>query len=200
VRAWLDRFGVAVGYAAGLAAGSLAGARWLDWASTNLANLRTRPVSAMVLSAFLVEDDRLAWVLLALAGLGATGWVLGAWRTALLVAAAHVLATLVSEGVLWWRITAGAVPAAQEHVRDVGPSYVVIAALAFGVLYSPWPGRILCAIGLALVAPGSFRGLPHLELSSVGHACAVVIAAGLGWVMVRRRRAARPGRASDPVR
>ncbi|MEN3309420.1 MAG: hypothetical protein V7603_5622 [Micromonosporaceae bacterium] len=205
---WLDRFGVACGYPAALAAGSLALAaqpaagrdRWLDWASTNLANLRTHPVSALVCSAFLVDSDRLAWVLLALAGLGVSGWVLGAWRTAVLAGTAHVLGTVISEGILWWRIAAGAVPAAQEHVRDVGPSYVVIAALSAGILYAWWPGRVLCAAGFALVAPGSFRGLPHLELSSVGHTCAVLIAIGLGAVMARRRRAARPVRASGPAR
>jgi hypothetical protein len=195
----LDRFSVAIGYATALALGSAVGARWLDWASTNLANLRTRPLSVLLVSAFLVEDDRLAWVLLALAGLAATGWVFGAWRTAVLVASAHVLGTLISEGILWWRIAAGAVPASQEHIRDVGPSYVVIAALVAGILYAPWLAKVPCAVGFALVAPGSFRGLPHLELSSMGHTCAVLVAAGLGWVMVRRRRAASPAPASDPV-
>jgi hypothetical protein len=197
-RVWLDRFAVAAGYPAALATGSLLLAarppatrdRWLDWASTNLVNLRGHPISAMVASALLVDSDALAWVLLALAGLGVTGQVLGAWRTAVLAGAAHVLGTLVSEGILWWRIAAGAVPAAQEHIRDVGPSYVVIAALVAGMLYARWPGRLLCAAGFALVAPGSFGGLPHLELSSVGHTCAVLVAAGLGLVMVRRRRAA----------
>src|SRR5438477_4319609 len=157
MRRWLDRFGVAGGYALGLAIGGVLLAtrpaptrdRWLDWASTNLANLRNHPVSAMVLSAFLVEHDQVAWVLLALAGIGTAGWVLGAGRATLLVAAGHVLGTVVSEGILWWRIAAWAVPVAQEHLRDVGPSYVVIAALAFGILYAPWPARILCAAGFA---------------------------------------------------
>jgi hypothetical protein len=207
-RAWPDRLGVACGYAAGLAIGSVAlavqpaatRARWLDWASTNLVNLRHHPVSALLASAFLVADDRLAWVLLALAGIGAAGWVLGAWRTALLIGAAHVLGTLVSEGILWYRINAGAVPVAQEHLRDVGPSYVVIGALAAGVVCGRWPGRVACAAGFALVAPGSFRGLPHLELSSMGHTCAVLVGLGLGLAMARRPRAARPGRASGPAR
>jgi hypothetical protein len=196
----LDRLGVACGYAVALTAGELMSTdSALDWASTNLANLRHRPVAAMVVSAFLAEDDRIAWVLLALTGIAATGWILGAWRTAVLLGAAHVVATLISEGVLALRIAAGAVPAAQEHIRDVGPSYVVIAALTAGLLYGTWPWRVPCAIGFALMAPGSFGGLPRLELAAMGHVCAVLIAAGLGLVMVRRRRAATPARASGPV-
>jgi hypothetical protein len=197
---WLDRFGVAVLYSALLAAGgiTLSGLpgptrdRWLDWSSTNLVNLRHHPVPAMVVSVFLAEDDRLAWVLLALVALGATGWAIGAWRTATLVGTAHVVGTLVSEGVLWARINAGAVPAAQEHTRDVGPSYVVISALVAGLLYAPWIWRGLCAIGLVLVAPGSFSGLPHLELAAMGHTAASLVAIGLGWVLRRNRRSTRP--------
>jgi hypothetical protein len=204
-RMWLDRFGVALGYATAFAAAGVAlhrqpagtRDRWLDWASTNLVNLRDHPVSAMVVSAFLAEHDAPAWTLLALAGLGVTGWVLGAWRTAALVAAAHVLGTLISEGILWYRINSGGLPVSQEHVRDVGPSYVVIGALAAGILVGPWLGRVLCAIGFALVAPGSFHGLPHLELSSVGHTCAVLTAVALGWLL-RRGRARRGSQPGDP--
>lgn len=195
-RLWLDRFGVAVGFTLAFCVGSLAlraqppstRDRWLDWASTNLVNLRHHPASAMVVSAFFAEHDLVAWAVLGFTGLAIAGWILGAGRTALLVAAAHVLGTLASEGILWWRIAAGAVPAAQEHIRDVGPSYVVISALAFGVLYAPWLLRAPAAIGFAILAPGSFGGLPHLELSALGHTCAVLIAAGLGWYLVRRRR------------
>jgi hypothetical protein len=196
---WLDRFAAAVVYSTLLAAGGIALStisgptrdRWLDWASTNLVNLRHHPVSALVVSAFLAEDDRLAWVLLALVSLGATGWALGAWRTATLVGTAHVVGTLVSEGVLWARINAGAVPVAQERTRDVGPSYVVICALVAGLVYAPWIGRALCAIGFVLVAPGSFSGLPHLELATMGHTCALLIAIGFGWVLRRSRRSTR---------
>ncbi|HKT03300.1 MAG TPA: rhomboid-like protein [Rugosimonospora sp.] len=206
-RRWSDRFGVAVGYTAAFAAGCLAlGAqpaatqdRWLDWASTNLANLGDHPLSAMVCSAFLADADRIAWCVLALAGLGTAGWVLGAWRTAVLVTTAHVVGTLISEGILWARIHAHLVPEAQRHIRDVGPSYVVIAALAFGILCARWPGRVLCAIGFVLIAPGSFHGLPHLELSAMGHTVSVLVAAGLGFVMVRRRRARLPSPAPDPA-
>src|SRR6266536_1927219 len=104
---WLDRFGLAVGYAVALTAGWLVvdsrppatRRHWLDWASTSIANLAHHPVPALVVSAFVAEDNPAGWVVLALVGLGATGWVLGAWRTAVLVAAAHVVGTLVSEGI-----------------------------------------------------------------------------------------------------
>jgi hypothetical protein len=210
VRVWLDRFGVAVGYLAGCGAAAVAlhaqsagtRARWLDWASTNLANLRHHPVSAMVVSAFLAEGDTLDWMLLAAAGLATIGWVLGAWRTAVLVGAAHVLGTLVSEGILGYRIAVHQVPPAQLHIRDVGPSYIVMCALAAGIAYGPWPGRVPCAIGFALAAPGSFAGLPSLDVAAVGHLCSVIIALALGWPLYRsRRRAGHPAATGiGPVR
>jgi hypothetical protein len=46
-----------------------------------------------------------------------------------------VVGTLISEGVLWYRVSAGAVPVAQEHILDVGPSYVVIGGLVAGILF-----------------------------------------------------------------
>lgn len=190
-RQWLDRLSIAFVYGAGLAAGGVTlhfqraatQSRWLDWASTNLSNMRDHPVSAMVFSALLPGEHRGAWVLLALVGIGTTGWALGAWRTALLVGAAHVLGTVISEGILWYRIAAGAVPAAQEHIRDVGPSYVVMAGLVAGVLLDAGIARLACALGFALIAPGSFTGLSQLEVGASGHASATLIAIVLAWIL-----------------
>jgi hypothetical protein len=109
--------------------------RWLEWASTNVANMGTHPVAAMVVSAFLAQGDTTVWVVLALLGIGVTGLAFGACRTVALVACAHVLGTVISEGVLWYQISAGARPVAQERILDVGPSYVVIGALVAGILF-----------------------------------------------------------------
>ncbi len=193
-----DRSAVALGYAAALAVGAAVLAQrspagrtgLLDWASTNRANLGTHPVAALLVSAVLPESDPVAWIALALVGLGTTGWVLGAWRTLLLVGTAHVLATMVSEGILWYRMGLGLAPAAAAHLRDVGPSYVVVAALAAGIGYGRWPGRILSAIGFALLAPDLFGGLVRWEVAPVGHVSSIVLALGLGAVLVRGRGAA----------
>ena len=197
-----DRFGAAVAYPVGLTVGWLVvrvqppatRARWLDWASTNLANLPHRPLSTLVLSAFVAQDSPAGWVVLAAVGLAATGRVLGAWRTAVLVTTAQVLGTLVSESVLAYRLHTGAAPVADRHILDIGPSYVVVCALAAGIAYSTWPGRLLSAVGFAIVAPDLFGGLPAWEVSSVGHVCAIAVAVALGWPLRRsaRRRAPAP--------
>jgi hypothetical protein len=59
-------------------------AAWLNWASTNLANLPHHPIGSLVLSAFLAEGDPWRWAALALVGLGVVNWSLGNWRTAVL--------------------------------------------------------------------------------------------------------------------
>jgi hypothetical protein len=126
--------------------------------------------------------------------------VLGAWRTAVLIVAAHVLSTVISEAILGYRIATGAVPRADLHIQDVGPSYVVAGALVAGIAYARWPGRLACAAGFALVAPSLFGGLLQLELSAVGHVSAIVVAlaVGGGFVLVtRRQRSPAGGPGSD---
>src|SRR6266550_776881 len=176
---WVDRLGVAVGYTVALGVGTtLLHSRprperdaWLDWASTNLANAPHHPIGALVVSALLTDGDLRGWLVLSLVGLGTVGWRLGAWRTATLVAGAHVIGTVVSEGI-----------------RDIGPSYVVVAALVAGIAYGPWPAKLPCALGFASVAPSLFGGLFQLVVSSVGHVCAIAVALLLGGLFLRRRR------------
>jgi hypothetical protein len=190
---WLDRFAPAAGYSVAFAGCGFAVRRVepsarqavLDWASTDLVNLRDHPVGCLVVSAFLTDGSVLAWSLLAFTGLAVTGWRLGAWRTVLLVGLAQVIGTYVSEGVLAVRIAIGSVGVDQSRILDVGPSYVTVCALCAGLAYGPWLGRVPCAIGLALVAPGCFAGLPDLEVASIGHACSLVIGFGAGWWMWR---------------
>jgi len=191
VKRWADRLGVAVAYAVALAVGwFVAGSHrnWLDWASTNLANLGDHPVGAMVVSAFVTEDPPIGWIVLALVGLGATGWVLGAWRTAVLVATAHVVGTVVSEGILAYRIHTGTAPVTDRQILDIGASYLVVCALVAGIAYSIWPWRIASAVGFVVVAPNLFGGLPSGEVSSVGHVTSIAVALALGWPLARSAR------------
>jgi hypothetical protein len=194
---WRSAIGPAVGYAAGLALGALlldlqpaaTRTRWLGWASTNLANATTHPLRALVASAFVTEGDVGWWVPLALVALGTVGATFGAWRTGVLVGAAHVLGTVVSEGIVAYRMATGDLPPSYRFVVDVGPSYVVVAALAAGIAYAHWPGRVLCALGFAVLAPSLFGGLFQLEVSAVGHVSAIVVALATGgWYALARRR------------
>jgi hypothetical protein len=184
----LRRLIPAVGYAAMLAVASEALAtlsevgqtRWLEWSSTNLANLGTHPVAAMVVSAFLAQGYVTVWVVLAILGIGVTGLALGAWRTVALIGSAHVLGTLISEGVLWYQISTGAAPVAQERILDVGPSYVVISALVAGILFggphrdSKHPPAILRSAAVSAPDPGaSPLSIRRVARNSGRIACAI---------------------------
>jgi hypothetical protein len=193
---WVDRLGAAVGYTVALGIGTaLLHSRprperdaWLDWASTNLANAPHHPIGALVVSALFTDGDVGGWLVLSLVGLGTVGWRLGAWRTATVVVAAHVIGTVISEGILGIRIASGAVPRTELHTRDIGPSYVVVAALVAGIAYGPWLAKLPCALGFASVAPSLFGGLFQLVVSSVGHVCAIAVALLLGGLFRYRLR------------
>jgi len=193
---WADRFGVAVAYAVALGIGTAVlhaqpRARreaWLEWASTNWANAPHHPVGSMVVSALFTDGDVRGWLVLSLVGLGTVGWRFGAWRTAVLVAAAHVIGTLVSEGILGIRIAIGSVPHAEVHTRDIGPSYVIAAALVAGIAYGPWPAKLPCVLGLVSIVSSLFGGLFQLVVSSVGHTTAIAVALALGGLFEWRRR------------
>ena len=107
------------------------------WASTSVDNLRHHPVGSLVLSAFLTPDHPLAWPTLAAMGLFSADRVLGPARSALACGAAHLVGTLVSEGIVAWRVHTGALPPAARHLTDIGPSYVVVAGLTLTLLAGP---------------------------------------------------------------
>ena len=77
------------------------------WASTNVANLEHEPLVPLVLSAFTAPGYLVVWpVLIALAVFGANR-ALGNVRTALVCLAGHVIGSLVSEGIVAYRVDAG---------------------------------------------------------------------------------------------
>ena len=181
-------------------------ATFTGWASTNVANLEHEPVLPLLLSAFVAPGYLLTWpVLIALALFGANRAV-GNARIALVCLAAHVIGTLVSEGLVAYRVDAGQLSAASRHLTDVGPSYVVVAAVVVALACGgsrqassagTWLARALAAIDLViLVFPGAiFGGLSHLDVAAVGHLAAMLTAAAavvffLAWP------GRRPGRAS----
>jgi hypothetical protein len=129
---------------------------------------------------------------LAFVGLASAGEALGNVRLAALLAGGHVLGTLVSETVVDAQIRAGAMPVAARFITDVGPSYVVAPALVLGLLLGQTlVGRAASGLGLALLAPHLFGGLPRLEVSSVGHVVAIGLAMLAGPALAADRRARR---------
>lgn len=159
--------------------------------ATNIANLESDPLGSLVASAFVAESALWAWVPLAVLGLFPLVRRLGNLRALLLVASAHVAGSLLSEGLLAWRISAGAEPSSMRFLDDVGPSYVIASALLVTVVYGRagrvW--RVLAAVGLVLLAPSLFSGLDHLDVAAVGHVVSMTTGIALAWALVGRRTA-----------
>jgi hypothetical protein len=169
----------------------------VGWASTSVHNLRHDPVGSLVASAFVAQASPAVWpALIVLAVFGACQ-ALGNWRTALVCAAGHVIGSVVSEGIVGYRVSHGLLPAADRYLIDVGPSYIVVSAAVVALLYGSWLARGAAALDLViLIGPGDiFAGLSHLYVAAVGHLTAMIVAAGVGsllaWQM-RRRRGRRP--------
>jgi hypothetical protein len=204
-RTLLTRYAFAWLYLTGFVVAELIYAAWpahdqsavLRWASTNVVNLRHHPVGSLVASAFVPATFTIAWpVLIALAVFGANR-VLGNWRTALVCAAGQVLGTLVSEGIVAYRVAHGLLPASDTRIVDVGPSYVVVSAIVVAVLYGSWPARVAAGLDFAvLVFIGQiFGGLSTLDVPAVGHTTAIAVSVLLGSLLARQLRRSRPDRA-----
>lgn len=168
----------------------------VGWSSTNLLNLADHPAGALVASAFVGSQgtDLASWCALAVVGLAATAWRLGIVRTLVVVGAAHVIATYISQGVLAVQLETRHAAAGLLSMSDVGPSYVVVAALATGVAFGPPWGRLASLTGLILAAPSLFTNLTALDVTAVGHATSIAVAVLVAF-LVRRRRLAPAGQA-----
>lgn len=172
------------------------------WTATNIVNLRSDPFGTLVASAFVSETAPWVWVGFAAAGLFPLAYRFGNLRALLLVATAHVVGTLLSEGLLAWRISAGAEPVTLRTLDDVGPSYVIASALLATVLYGTGPAartdtcppfdrvasrwwRLLAAAGLVALAPSLFEGIGRLDVAAVGHVVALTTGAAVGLPLTR---------------
>ena len=161
-----------------------------QWASTNPINLRHDPLGSLVVSALIPGEDFVAWPFLIAMALFGANRILGNRRTLLVCVAGHVLGTLVSEGIAAYRISAGLLPESASRIIDVGPSYVVVAAITVAILYGPWLVRILAAVDLILLifGGGIFDGLTTLEVAAVGHTTSILVSAALGGLLLWRLR------------
>jgi hypothetical protein len=164
------------------------------WASTSVVNLEHDPVGSLVVSAFITGGSPIVWTaLIALALFGANR-ALGNGAVALVCLAGQVMGSLVSEGIVAYRVDAGQLPLSDRHLTDVGPSYVVMSAIVVAVLCGAWAARILAVVDLLILAfPGDiFGGLGRLDVAAVGHVIAAATAAACtAAIMVRRGRRAR---------
>jgi hypothetical protein len=160
---------------------------FVGWASTNLANLASRPVMTLVVSAFVSQDTILLWIVVTSAGLVLLVRRFGNLRAALLIITAHVAGTLVSEGITAVRLSVGAAPQAMRHIIDVGPSYVTVSALVAVALFGQERRARVVALACWLgMAPFLFEGINDLDVAAVGHVVSILTGALVGGLFVHR--------------
>jgi len=208
VRGALGRHAAAWLYLAGVCAAEITyallprhdRAALLTWASTSVSNLEHHPVGCLVASAFFPTTFLLAWPAVIAVALFAATSVLGSWRTALTCAAGQVVGTVISEGIVAYRVSVGSLPPVDRFLLDVGPSYVVMAAIAVALLYGGWLARAAAAVDLVLliVVGQIFAGLSRLEVTPVGHLTALITGAVTATLFVWHQHR-RPGVLPQPL-
>ncbi len=171
----------------------------IGFASTSVHNLSRDPLGSLVVSAFFQAGYLSVWPVLAAVALFGACHAIGNWRTALTCAAGHVVGTLVSEGIVAYRVAHHALPAADRFLVDVGPSYVVMSAIAVCVLFGTWLIRAAAVVELAVLAfvGDVFAGLTGLNVTAVGHLTALVTGAAVSSLLAWRRP--RQGAGSPPA-
>lgn len=202
VRELAARYAVALTFLALVAVGAIATtvltphqvAALRLYSSTNVANLESHPVAALILSAFVASESPIAWLVIIICAMFGANRVLGNLRLLVACTAGHVLGTAVSEGILAYRVDSGLLPASYRHIIDIGPSYVVVSAIVAAAVLGSWPTRITALGTLAvLVFVGHiFYGMTSLEVTPVGHFTAMVVAATLAVPMALRGRTVGP--------
>lgn len=146
--------------------------------STNIHHLGTDPLYVLVTSLFWIDGRY--WtpylVLFTLILAPAERWLGKArWLTVGLIA--HVLATYISEGLLYLAIHEHLAPERMVHVRDVGVSYFLAgvgAVLAYRI-ERPWRwvylGTAFIYFGSALVGNIDFTAIGHVSALLIGLCC-----------------------------
>ncbi|GGS07719.1 hypothetical protein GCM10010269_53370 [Streptomyces humidus] len=146
--------------------------------STNIHELSRHPVRVLVASAMWIDGGH--WVpyvvLYSVFHAQAERW-LGTARWLAVCAAAHVLATLISEGALAVAVEDGLAPRSAVTTLDVGVSYALagVAAVLVYRIGSPWRYGYLVALlvfyGVPLMAAPTFTDFGHLASVLIGLGC-----------------------------
>lgn len=150
----------------------------LQQRSTNLHYLRVSPLRVLVSSALWIGGR--GWfayvVLYNIFHVPAERW-LGTRRWLGVVIIAHVGATYISEGVLYWAIHHGYAPQQAVHTLDYGVSYAlagVVAVLTYRIA-PPWRylyvAMVLVFYTLGVLQARDFTSIGHLSAALLGLAC-----------------------------
>ncbi|HEX4791783.1 MAG TPA: rhomboid-like protein [Actinospica sp.] len=152
--------------------------RFLRQRSTNLHELSTNPIRVLITSALWIDGGGL-WTYYVLYNVFhvPVERKLGTLRWLAVVVAAHVGATYLSEGAVYWEVRHGYLPRSAVFTLDVGVSYAlagVEAVLAY-LIAPPWSYWYATALvvyyGYHLIAGNSFTDLGHFSALMIGFAC-----------------------------
>jgi hypothetical protein len=150
----------------------------LERRSSNLHYLAVSPVRVLVSSALWIGGS--GWfgylVLYNVFHVPAERW-LGTRRWLTVVIIAHVGATFLSEGMLYWAIHRGYAPHSAVHTLDYGVSYAlagVEAVLAYWIV-RPWRylyvALVLLFYVVGVLQARDFTSVGHLSAALIGLAC-----------------------------
>jgi hypothetical protein len=170
-----------------------------DAASTNISHLAVDPFFVLPASAFVDTSNSWLWMPLSLILIGGLERRFGSRRTFLVLLSAHAVATLISEGVLFLQVARQLAPKSAINIVDVGPSYVILAAMAGCLAVGSRSLRITAFIVGVLIVPDLLVDLPELDMAAIGHLFALLLGATLalsctrmaGWARFTRREAAK---------
>jgi hypothetical protein len=159
--------------------------------STDIAHLEKAPWIVLPASSIWSGNQFGYWAVVVLLCLGALEHLRGALTTVVLGTVAHVVGTVVSEGVTAARIAAGDLSTSARNVLDFGPSYIV-AACATAVVFSAGANRWLrlaCAVTLVPLLVTAFDFSEESQVAAIGHATAMLVGvAAVRLTPVRRWR------------
>jgi hypothetical protein len=152
--------------------------RFLRQRSTNIHELSSDPLRVLVTSAMWIDSGH--WLpyaaLYTVFHAQAERW-LGTVRWLIVCAAAHVLATLASEGVLLQAIRDGAAPHSAVYTLDIGVSYAtagVVGVLTYRIA-APWSYVYLLVVlplfAVPLATSPTFTDFGHFLSVLIGLAC-----------------------------
>ncbi|MEV0092312.1 rhomboid-like protein [Streptomyces sp. NPDC050738] len=146
--------------------------------STNINNLTSTPIRVLFQSAMWIDGS--SWlpyaVLYSIFHAQAERW-LGTARWIAVLAAAHILASYISEGALLWAVHHGHAASSMVNTLDVGVSYAlagVVAVLTYRIA-PPWRYVYLIGVlviyGAPLLTGRTFTDLGHFTSVLIGLAC-----------------------------
>jgi hypothetical protein len=176
--------------------------RFLRQRSTNLHELSTDPIRVLITSALWIDGGGL-WTYYILYNVFhvPVERMLGTLRWLTVVVAAHVGATYLSEGAVYWEVRHGYLPHSAVYTLDIGVSYAlagVEAVLAY-LIVPPWSYWYATALvvyyGYHLIVGNTFTDLGHFSALMIGFACFPLTRAyegrrwdpGETWYLLRHR-------------